>query len=156
MPLKEEFFEIPASRKANNFNKLNNSLNISLNLMEPLEQKDRILIPDNNKKFNLNENNKNFLILPLNEDNPFSLNQDNKEFDEESDNNDQFSILNPHLKILKEEYDNLKERYNQLKSFVENYTGIDKAELKEKERLKKKMKKRLKQIKDIFKEKINS
>ena len=152
---KEDYFEIPSSRKIVNLNQANNSLNISLNLIEPSKQQDDVLDMNNPKKFNSMEKKKNLLILPLNEDNPFNLYEAEKEDDEQSDNNDEFFNLNPELRKLKEEYDSLKEEYNRLKCYLEKSFSIDKSELKEKERLKKKIKKRLKQIKDYVKEKTN-
>jgi len=152
---KEEYFEIPSSKKYTNLYQFNKPLNISLNLLQPLEKQKNTLKAEEKKK-NLIQNGNNLLILPLNEDNPFTVNEDNNDIDEKSNNNDEFFNVNPELKKLKEEYDSSKEEYNKIKCYLDNNTSIDKHELKEKEKLKKKIKKRLKQIKDMFREKSHS
>jgi len=151
---KEDCFEIPPSRKNTNLINVNKSSNISLNLSEQIDERNKGLGEGNNKKTTLFEKNKNLLILPLNEENPFNKGKEDNRDDDESDNKDEMVINNPELKKLKEEYNTLKEEYNKLKSYMEKNSSIDKNELKEKERLKKKIKKRLKQIKDTFKEKL--
>ena len=150
-------FAIPPSRKNMNNSTSNNlNLNISLNLSEVdnkqnISPKNKSNIPNkNSKKISLMEKNNYNIILPLNEENPFSfvnINQKEEDENSENDDNNQYLNLNPELQKLKEEYNKVK-----------NYLDTNKSEhpeFKDKEKLKKKLKKRLKQIKDIFKEKTN-
>ncbi len=131
-------FAVPSPKKSasmtnTNTNHKNSSFNISLKLIEPVENKNIVNIENQKrckKKISLIEKNNNNLILPLNEENPFTTKTDMKEDDSDNDNDYQQNLdLSLAEKKLKEEYDSLKEEYNKIKKILEENNIQDKNEL---------------------------
>lgn len=133
-------FAVPL--KKNNQNK--SQLNVALNLKEDEKPKK---IKKNNP-FALDHNN---IVLNLSEESPFKV-PENVQIDKETDNteNEPEENLSPEMMKMKMEYKTLKNEYEKLKNFFDNNKEGNSLEFKEKERLKKKIKKRLKNIKEVF------
>ena len=127
----------------------NKPLNVSLNLNE--EEKPKKI--KKNNPLALDHNN---IVLNLSEESPFkfpmeNIITDNRVKADVNNENETEENLSPELIKMKLEYKTLKNEYEKLKNFFDNNNNTSNlVEFKEKEKLKKKIKKRLKTIKEVF------